>query len=261
MRWMVCMFLSALFSFAAHSSFAAPASTKTVIYKQNDQEFEGFVVYPKTLKGKAPGVLLVANWLGNSDETRFQAQRIADLGYIVFAADIYGKGIRPKGPEEAGALAGKYKGDRKLFRERLNLGLERLKAFPEVDSKRLLAAGYCFGGTGVLELARSGADLKGVVSFHGGLDSPTPADGQHIKAKVLVLHGADDPLIKAEDRKAFEDEMRQGGVDWQLYSFGGAVHSFTDKSAGSDKSKGVAYNAEADARSFAAFQNFAKEVL
>lgn len=197
-----------------------------------------------------------------TDETKTQATRIAEQGYVVFAADIYGKGIRPKNAEEAGKLAGQYRGgDRKQFREHLQLGLDTLKSQAGVDASKLLAAGYCFGGTGVLELARSGADLKGVISFHGGLDSPAPADGKNIKAKVLALHGADDPYVKAEDLAAFEQEMRESKVDWELIKFGGAVHSFTEKGAGNDNSKGAAYNALADARSFEAFKNFAKASL
>ncbi len=260
MRWFMKFMFASLFGFGSQMASAA-LKAETIVYTQGQQEFEGYVVYPKQSKGKLPAVLLIHNWIGVSEETKSQAQRIAALGYLVFAADIYGKGVRPTAPEAAGAMAGKYKSDRKLFRERLQLGLERLKAIPQVDSKRLLAAGYCFGGTGAIELARSGADIRGVVSFHGGLDSPAPADGKAIKAKVLALHGADDPFVKAEDLKAFEEEMRQGGVDWQLIQYGGTVHSFTDKSAGQDNSKGAAYNASADARSFAAFQTFAKEVL
>lgn len=246
--------------FLANSALGlAAVKTKTVEYKKGKDTFEGVLVYPDNVKGKVPGILMIHNWMGVSDETKKQATRMAELGYAVFAADIYGKGVRPKNVEEAGKLAGTYRGDRPLFRERLQLGLEILRGQKEVDSSKLLAVGYCFGGTGVIELARAGADVKGVVSFHGGLDSPTPADGKNIKAKVLALHGADDPYVKAEDLAAFEQEMRESKVDWQLYKYGNAVHSFTEMSAGNDNSKGAAYNAAADARSFEAFKDFAKE--
>ena len=241
-------------------AFSAVKS-KVISYQKAGETFEGLYVYPDNVKGKIPGVLLVHNWLGLSEETKFQAERIAALGYAVFAADVYGKGIRPKGPEEAGQLAGKYKGDRALLRDHLALGLDTLKAQSQVDSQKLAVAGYCFGGTAALELARSGADVKAVVSFHGGLDSPNPADGKNIKGRVLALHGADDPFEKPEDLAAFENEMRTNNVDWQLVKFGGAVHSFTEKAAGNDNSKGAAYNAKADARSFQDFKNLMQEVF
>jgi dienelactone hydrolase len=255
-QWM----FSALFLASSPIGMAA-VKTKIVEYKSGSNSFEGLLVYPANAKGKVPGVLMIHNWMGVTEETKTQAARMAELGYAVFAADIYGKGIRPKGPEDAGKLAGTYKSDRKLFRERLQLGLDTLQAQSGVDSSKLLAVGYCFGGTGVVELARSGANVKGVVSFHGGLDSPTPADGKNIKARVLALHGADDPYVKAEDLAAFEQEMRDNQIDWELVKYGNTVHSFTDKAAGNDNSKGAAYNAKADVRSFEAFKVFASGTL
>jgi dienelactone hydrolase len=254
------MLVSAVF--LAHSAMGfAAVKTKTVEYKKGKDAFEGVLVYPDNAKGKVPGVLMIHNWMGVTDETKKQATRMAELGFAVFAVDIYGKGVRPKTPEEAGKISGSYRTDRALFRERLQLGLDILRGQKEVNADKVLAVGYCFGGTGAIELARSGANINGVVSFHGGLDSPTPADGKNIKAKVLALHGADDPYVKAEDLAAFEQEMRDNKVDWQLYKYGNAVHSFTEMSAGNDNSKGAAYNAAADARSFEAFKDFAKEAL
>lgn len=255
------LFVSAVFLASSTLGLAA-VKTKTVEYKKGKDTFEGVLVYPDNVKGKVPGILMIHNWMGVSDETKKQATRLAELGYAVFAADIYGKGVRPKNAEEAGKLATTYRGgDRKLFRERLQLGLETLRGQKEVDTSKVLAVGYCFGGTGVIELARAGADVKGVVSFHGGLDSPAPLDGKNIKTKVLALHGADDPYVKAEDLAAFEAEMRENKVDWELVKYGNAVHSFTEVGAGNDNSKGAAYNAAADARSFEAFKSFAKASL
>lgn len=236
----------------AASASAAPlqVKTRTVDYKIGDQSFEGIFVYPQVAKGKLPGVVMVHNWMGVSDETKKQAERVAKLGLAVFAVDVYGKSVRPKNQQEAAATAGKYKGDRKLFRERLMRGLEVLREQKEVDPAKVMAAGYCFGGTGVIELARAGADIQAVVSFHGGLDSPNPADGKNIKATVVALHGADDPFVKAADIAAFQDEMRTNHVDWDMTVYGGAVHSFTDTSAGSDPKTGAAYNEKADQRSF-----------
>jgi dienelactone hydrolase len=231
---------------------AAPVATKsrTVDYTIGDQAFQGVFVYPHSSKGKIPGVLMVHNWLGISDETKRQAERVAKLGVAVFAVDVYGKGVRAKGAQDAMALAGKYKGDRKLFRERVMRGLEVLREQKEVEPGKTIAVGYCFGGTGVIELARAGADVLAVVSFHGGLDSPNPADGKNIKARVIALQGADDPFVKAADIAAFQSEMRANHVDWEMAVYGGAVHSFTDTSAGSDSKTGQAYDANADKRSF-----------
>jgi dienelactone hydrolase len=244
------------------TSFAWAALTeKTIEYKIGSDSFEGFLVYDAAKGGKQPGVLVVHDWLGLTDKTKEKARDFAKLGYVAFAADIYGKGVRPSGQDDAGKLATTYKSDRAKYRAHLNAALDTLKKQSNVDTKRLAAAGYCFGGTGVIELARSGADLKAVVSFHGGLDSPTPADGKNIKAHVLALHGADDPFEKPEDLTAFENEMRTNKVDWQLVKFGGAVHSFTDKTAGTDNSKGAAYNAVADKRSWQDMKDFFGQVL
>ena len=180
---------------------------------------------------------------------------------MAFGADIYGKGIRPATPEAAGREAGKYRSDRKLLRARAQAGLAELRRQPLVDPGRLAAIGYCFGGTTVLELARSGADLLGVVSFHGGLDTPTPEDAKNIRAKVLALHGADDPHVPPQQVAAFQDEMRKGGVDWQMVIYGGAVHSFTNPDSGNDPSKGVAYNEKADRRSWEAMRVFFAEIF
>jgi dienelactone hydrolase len=235
--------------------------SKVIVYEKDHEKFEGLLVMPEKPQSRSPAILMVPNWLGLTDETKHQAERFAEAGYMVFAVDVYGQGVRPTSAAEAGKLAGRYKSDRKLLRQRLLLGLETLKKQSHVSPSQLLAFGYCFGGTGVLELARSGADLKGVVSFHGGLDSPTPSDGRSIKAAVLALHGADDPFVKPEELAAFEQEMRVNKVDWQLIKYGGAVHSFTDKAAGLDPSKGAAYDAKADQRSFEAALAFARKLL
>ncbi len=243
------------------SSLSAKVKSEIVEYKQGDTVLEGFVAYPVGVK-KAPGIVLVHDWLGLGENTKARAEQLAELGYIAFAADIYGKGVRPKSMEEASKLAGSFReGDRKLLRARGLAALDTLKAQAGVDPNNLAILGYCFGGTAALELARSGAPLKGTISFHGGLSTPKSEDAKNIKGKVLALHGADDPFVKPDEVSGFQDEMRKAGVDWQFVSYGGAVHSFTIKEAGNDNSKGAAYNEKADKRSWAELKNFLKEIF
>jgi len=251
---------STLLFLATTLTACAAIHTETVEYKQGDTVLEGFLAYDSAVKGPRPGVLIVHQWKGLTDYERKRAEMLAQLGFFAFAADIYGKGIRPKDTAEAGAQAGKYKKDRALLRARVNAGLEALRKQKRVDPKRIAAIGYCFGGTTVIELARSGAEIAGVVSFHGGLDSPNPEDGKKIKCKVLALHGADDPFVPAKDLVAFEDEMKAAGVDMRLIKYEGAVHSFTDwKATGS--MKGAQYNERADKKSWEEMKAFFAEVF
>ncbi len=245
------------FSASAHCA----VHTEIVEYRQGDTALEGYLAYDDSSSEKRPGVLIVHDWMGLGSFAKEKAEQLAQLGYTAFAADIYGKGVRPSNPKEAGEQASIYKKDRGLMRARDLAGLEVLKNNPRADASRLAAMGYCFGGTAVLELARSGADVKGVISFHGGLDTPNPEDAKNIKSKVLVLHGAEDPFAPAKEVQAFEDEMRHAGVDWQVVLYGGAVHAFTNPAAGNDPSKGAAYNEAADRRSWEAMKAFFSEVL
>src|SRR5580658_8145914 len=216
---MKTILLSTALMAGAVSSQAAIQS-KTIDYQQGDTTLEGVLVWDYAVSGPRPGVLVVHQWLGLTDYEKHRAEMLAQLGYVAFCADIYGKDNRPKDVSEAGALAGKFKSDRALLRQRVNAGLDELKKSELLDPKRVAAVGYCFGGTTVIELARSGAELNGIVSFHGGLDSPTPADGKNIKCKMLVLAGADDPFQKPEDLDLFEKEMRDSKVDWQIVFYG-----------------------------------------
>ena len=250
-----------LLALGAALTAQAQIHTETVEYKQGDAVLEGYLAYDTALKGPRPGVLIVHQWKGLTDYEKKRAGMLAQLGYNVFALDIYGKGIRPQSSQEAGAQAGKYKGNRDLLRLRAQAGLAVLQKQALTDPQRVAAIGYCFGGTTVIELARNGADIAGVVSFHGGLDSPHPADGKNIKCKVLALHGADDPHVSAKDLAAFEDELRQAKVDWELVKYGGAVHSFTDWNAGDNPAQGAAYNEKADRRSWAAMKQFFAEIF
>jgi dienelactone hydrolase len=244
-------------------SWTAGAQVKLdpVEYKQGDTILEGYIAYDAGVKEPRPGVVIVHDWMGVGDYVKMRAEQLVKLGYVAFVADIYGKGVHPKDAQEASQLAGKYRGDRALLRARADAAVKELKKHNVVDVNRIGAMGYCFGGGTVLELARSGEDLAGVVSFHGNLDTPNPDDGKNIKCKVLVLHGADDPFVQAKDVQAFQEEMRKAGVDWQFVAFGGAVHAFTQKGAGNDPGKGAAYNARADARSFEEMVRFWKEAF
>ncbi|EQA44805.1 dienelactone hydrolase family protein [Leptospira broomii serovar Hurstbridge str. 5399] len=244
------------------SSVSAKVKTETVEYKQGDTTLEGFLAYPEGKDKKAPGIILVHDWFGLGENTKARAKQLAALGYVAFAADIYGKGVRPKSIEEAAKLAGSFReGDRKLLRARAQAALDALKSQSNVDADNLAILGYCFGGTAALELARTGAPLKGTISFHGGLSTPKPEESNVIKGKVLAMHGADDPFVKAEEVAAFQEEMRKAKIDWQFVSYGGAVHSFTIKEAGNDNSKGAAYNEKADHRSWVELRNFLKEIF
>lgn len=244
------------------SSAQAALVEKTVTYEQAGTTLEGFHVYNDALSGKRPAVLVIHQWTGLSENEKRRSRMLAEMGYNVFAADIYGKGIRPQ-PPEAGTEAGKYKSDRALFRARMMAALDVLKTDERTQPKKIAAIGYCFGGTGVLEMARAGADIAGVVSFHGGLNSQAGMTAQieKVPAKILVLHGADDPYVKAAEVADFENEMTSAKADWQLVKYSGAVHSFTQKEAGNDHSVGAAYNESADLRSWAAMQTFFTELF
>ena len=239
----------------------AEVKTRTIEYQQGNTVLEGYLAYDTTGPSRKPGVLVVHEWTGLGSFAKSRAEQLARLGYVAFAADIYGKGVRPNNAKEAAATSKIYMSDRALLRERAKAALEKLRSQEGVDPGRIAAIGYCFGGTAVLELARSGSDIKGVVSFHGGLDTPNLQDAKKIRAKVLVLHGADDPFVPYEQVKIFEDEMRFGNVDWQLVKYSKAVHAFTNPESGNDNSKGAAYNSDADRRSWDAMKGFFKEIF
>lgn len=236
--------------------------TKVVEYRQGDTPLEGYLAYDDAVKGKRPGVLVIHEWTGVGPYEKKRVEQLAGMGYVAFAADIYGKGVRPPTPELAAKEAAKYRGsDRSLIRARAMAGLDKLAGSPRVDPDRLAVIGYCFGGTAALELARAGGKQLGTVSFHGGLDTPVPADAKNIRGKILALHGAEDPIVPPEQVAAFQQEMRRAKVDWQMIYYGGAVHSFTNPKSGNDPKKGVAYNEKADRRSWEAMKQFFNEIF
>lgn len=261
MKLLMSALLAPLATLLLSATAQAALRTQVVEYKHGNTVLEGYLAYDDALPGKRPGVMIVHEWTGLGSYVKGRAEQLAKLGYVAFAVDMYGKGIRPNNPKDAAAQAGIYRKDRQLMRDRATAGLKVLQAFPRTDVSRIAAIGYCFGGGTVLELARSGANIAGVVSFHGNLDTPNPADAKNIKARVLVLHGADDPYVPPEQVAGFEKEMRDAKVDWQLISYGNTVHSFSNPGAGKDASKGAAYNEVADRRSFAAMQQFFAELF
>ncbi|WP_413582330.1 dienelactone hydrolase family protein [Bdellovibrio sp. HCB288] len=251
--------LSSVVVFMAMTSANAAIKTESVDYKEGKTTLEGFMAYDDSIKTPRPAVLIIHQWMGVTDNEKMRAQMLAEKGYVVLAADIYGKGVRATSPDEAGKLAGQYKNDRKLFRARGQAAFDLLKKNKMVDPKHIVVVGYCFGGTGALEMGRAGVPAAGFVSFHGGLSNPTPADAKNFKAPVLVAHGALDKGVNPEVMP-FMKEMDDNKVDYQFISYSGAVHAFTQKSAGNDPSKGVAYNEKADKRSWAHFMDFLNEV-
>ena len=230
-----------------------------VAYEVDGTACSGYVARPDD-DASHPGVLVVHNWLGVTDAVRFRCDMLARLGYVAFAVDVFGADVRPTEAEAPGVAGGFY-GDLELFRTRLEGGLEQLLAQPGVDAGRTAAMGYCFGGSGALQLARTGADLKGVVSFHGALQTGPEGEAERIRAKVLVLTGAIDPIVPPEAVDAFEDELRGApGVDWQVVTYSSSMHAFTEP--GTDApDHGAQFNAAAEARSWQAMKSFFAEVL
>ena len=229
-------------SLSAASSYA-DIETETVTYQIGNDTFEGSVSRPVKVTGKLPGVLVAHDWTGYGPFVKERAEQLAKQGYIAFALDMYGKGIHANGPQEAQKLSGAFYQDASLFRTRSQAALVELLKQPDVDPARIGAIGFCFGGATVLELARSGANVEGVVTFHGSLSTKDPARPGDIKAKeILVLHGSQDPMVKPEAVAGFMDEMNHVKEPFRLVAYPDAVHAFTNPEAGNDPSKGVAYN-------------------
>ncbi|GAB6077409.1 dienelactone hydrolase family protein [Hydrogenobaculum acidophilum] len=233
---------------------------KDLEYNSSDIVCEGYIAYEESSDIKRPGILVVPNWMGVGDFVKEKCRELASLGYIALAVDVYGKGVRPKNREEAAKLSSSYKENYLLLRKRLVDAMEALKSFELLKEGYIGAIGYCFGGTAVLELARKGVDIKGVVSFHGGL-STLDVNRNPIKAKILVCHGVDDPFVPMSQVEDFIKEMNERKADYQIIMYSDAVHSFTEKAAGDNKSNGSAYNELADKRSWNHMLLFFQEIF
>ncbi|HDZ55136.1 MAG TPA: dienelactone hydrolase family protein [Pseudomonas xinjiangensis] len=235
---------------------------KAISYEIDGEAYEGMLVYDDAVKEQRPGLLMVPNWMGVTENAAKKAYRAGGSEYVVFVADMYGKDIRPQDADEAGEAATVVRSDRALMRKRVNAALDVFKSQADkvaLDISKLGAIGFCFGGGVVLELARAGTDIGGVVSFHGNLDTPDPADAKNIQTSVLVLRGANDPFVPPEQVDAFKKEMREANVDWQMNSYGGAVHSFSDPTANMPGK--AEYNPVVAERAFAAMHLFFNETL
>lgn len=254
--------LAALCGFAFATSAAnAAIRVQTVDYKQGNTVLEGWLVYNTAVHGKRPGVVIYPAYWGPSAHEKDVAEKLARMGYVAFVADIYGKGIRLNTPQAAGAQMGKYMKDRALLLLRAQAGFDQLRHARMVDTSKLAAIGYCFGGAPALDLARSGAPLVDVVTFHGVLSAPGSGNADNIKAHVLVLHGAADPIVNAQAVDAFEKEMTADKVDWQVVLYGGVMHAFTDNTHPSNPAHGTKYDAVADKRSWQAATDLFKKTL
>jgi dienelactone hydrolase len=236
------------------------AQLKEISYQDGNQLLVGFESKPQKLIASKAGILILPAWMGIDDHSKEVAQKMSELGYVAFIADIYGKGNYPTNTQQAGQQAGFYKNNVADYQRRIQLALNQLIT-AGANKDKIVVIGFCFGGTGALEAARSNMNVVGVVSFHGGLGKAEDRKTETVKTKILVLHGADDPYVPAQEIEQFQEEMRTAKADWQMIYYANAVHSFTNKKAGNDNSKGAAYNELADKRSFAHFLLFLNEIL
>ena len=234
--------------------------SNTVGYLDEGVLLEAFFAYDDAIEGRRPAVLINHAWGGRDEFVAEKAKKIAELGYVGFAVDMYGKGISGASVEENEKLMQPFIDDRKMLLQRIHAALYAVKLLPWVDDKKIAALGFCFGGLCVLDLARSGADIKGVISFHGLLSAPDNTEGNAIAAKVLALHGYDDPMSSSEQVAALQKELTKSGADWQFHSYGNTMHAFTNPIA-NDPDFGTVYQSDADRRSWLTMKNFLEEIF
>ena len=242
----------------------AAVQGKEVTYNDGAQQLKGYIAYDDAVSGKRPGVLVVHEWWGHNEYARKRARMLAELGYVALAVDMYGDGKQADHPDQAGQFAAEVQKHMDVGRSRFAAAMKVLKAHPLTEPEKIAAIGYCFGGGIVLQMARFGLDLKGVVSFHGSLGTAAPAEKGKIKAAVLVCHGGDDSFTTPEQITAFMQEMMQAGVLLRFNSYPGARHAFTNPEAdslGTRFSLPLAYNADADRESWQDMQCFLKQIF
>jgi dienelactone hydrolase len=239
----------------------AAVKTETVSYKVGDKSYKGFLAFDDAVKGKRPGILVVHEFWGLDDYAKKRVEQLAGMGYVAFAADMYGDGKVTEHPKEAGAMAGQVRMNQQEWLARANAGLKILRDHPQVDGTKLAAIGYCFGGSTALTLANSGSDIKAAVSFHGALPIPSDDEAKKIKTKILICHGARDSFIKEDTIQKMRGTYDRNGVDYQMIYYGGAVHSFTVPGAEKKGLDGIRYDANADRRSWASMKALFDEVF
>ena len=234
--------------------------SNTVNYLDGGTLLQAFFAYDDAFEERRPAVLISHAWAGRDEFVNDKAKQLAELGYVAFALDMYGQGVLGANLEENAALMQPFMDDRQLLQRRINAALYAVTLLPWVDDSKIAAIGFCFGGLCVLDLARMGADIKGVVSFHGLLMVPEKTEQKPVLAKVLALHGHDDPMATAEQLQAFTTEMTDLKVDWQVHNYGNTMHAFTNPKA-NDPDFGTVYNATADKRAWQSMKNFLEEVF
>jgi dienelactone hydrolase len=234
--------------------------TRSIEYKDGDVLLEGYLAWDDTNADQRPGVLISHAWAGRSEFEEGKAESLAELGYAGFALDLYGKGMRGSNAEENGALMQPLLDDRSMLQRRMQLALAQIGKQDVVDPSRVAAMGFCFGGLSVLDLARTGADVAGVASFHGLFKAPGNTAGNRISAKVLVMHGWEDPMATPDQVLSLADELNEMGADWQIHAYGNTMHAFTNPAA-NDPGFGTVYNAQADRRSWQSLQLFLAEIF
>lgn len=233
---------------------------RLVEYEHNGTVLEGYLAYDDAQQGPRPGILISHAWGGRDEFVNNKARAMAELGYAGFALDLYGKGVLGRGPEENSKLMTPFIEDRGLLQARMTTSFDTMNAQEEVDANKTAAIGFCFGGLCVLDLARIGTNILGVVSFHGLFMPPGNTEGTGIKAKVLALHGNDDPMVPVEAVTALENELTAAGADWQIHVYGNTKHAFTNPAA-NDENLGTVYNEAADKRSWQTMKNFLEEIF
>lgn len=243
------------------SNVEAKLLRKTVSYQHEGEKLEGYMAYNDSFSGKRPAVLIVHEWWGLNDYVRRRTEQFAGMGYVAFALDMYGKGKVTSHPSQAGEWSKQITSNVKTWQGRARAGLEVLVRHPKVDTSRVVAVGYCFGGSTVQQLAYSGADVRGVVSFHGSLQMPEGVQKENVKASILICHGAADPFVKAGQIEGYISAMEKSGLDWQMIIYAGAKHGFTNPGADKMGIDALKYSKSADQRSWADMRVFFAEIL
>ena len=262
MRFLLICTLALLAAAANARPATAKVVTSTVAFRDGDVQLTGYLAYDDAIKGKRPGVLVIHEWWGLNDYAKKRAEMLAEMGYVAFAADMYGTGVTAKDAKEAGKLAGAIRKDRHAWMKRAKANLEILKSATPTDGTKLAAIGYCFGGSTVLNMALTGMPVNAVVSFHGALPTDvTVGEAKDCKAKILVCHGANDSFIKDEVIQKFRGVLDEGKTDYMFVYYANAVHSFTNPGADKYMMPGIAYNREADTRSWAHMRQLFHEVF